>query len=253
MACVVASLWHINWRYATLQDAWNNHERGRMAARTVIFDLDGTLADTSGDLIAAANACFQGLGLGDKLDDKDVFTAFAGGRAMLRLGFSRGHLAWSERDVDTQYPVLLAAYATQIDRQTRIYPGVEAALAELAALDWRMGICTNKPEGLAETLMQRLGLRRYFGALIGADTLPVRKPDPAPYREAVRRVGGLLARSVLVGDTVNDRDTARAAGVPVILVTFGPSGQAVEALSPDGLLHNYADLPRLLDQLVGPD
>ena len=85
-----------------------------------------------------------------------------------------------------------------------------------------------------------------FGALVGADTLPVRKPDPAPFRHAVKLVGGDPARAVLIGDTETDRETARAAGVPSVLVTFGPLGGGVEALSPEALLDHYDDLDRVL-------
>lgn len=219
--------------------------------RTVIFDLDGTLVDTSRDLIAAANACFEAMGAGAMLEaEADAATAFRGGRAMLRLGLARLGRAEAEAEIDRWYPRLLAAYEVGIDRDSRLYPGAMEAVAALSAGGWRVGICTNKPAGLAELLLSRLGVRDAFAALVGADTLPVRKPDPAPYREAVRRAGGDPARSLLIGDTVTDRDTARAAGVPVVLVTFGPGGGEVAALAPDGLLDHYAALPALADRLV---
>lgn len=219
--------------------------------RTVVFDLDGTLADTSADLIAAANTCFRGLGHGDLLDPgADALTAFHGGRAMLRLGFSRlGQV--DEALVDAQYPVLLAAYAEGIDTHTRLYPGAVDAVEALRSAGYATAICTNKPEGLAETLMQRLGVRGLFGSLIGADTLPTRKPDVAPYLAAVRQAGGNAARSLLVGDTETDRLTAAAAGVPCILVSFGPEGAGIARLAPEAMLHSYADLPALADQLLG--
>ena len=218
--------------------------------RTVIFDLDGTLADTSADLIAAANHCFRGLGLGDLLDpEADALTAFHGGRAMLRLGFSRV-AGRDEAEVNRQYPVLLAAYEEGIDRQTRLYPGAAEAVEELRRAGFALGICTNKPEGLAELLMQRLGVRGLFGSLIGADTLPVRKPDPAPYLAAVERAGGEPGRSFLLGDTETDVATARAAGVPVALVTFGPEGRGIARLNPEALLDAYSDLPALAERLV---
>lgn len=218
--------------------------------RTVIFDLDGTLADTSADLIAAANHCFRGLGLGDLLDpEADALTAFHGGRAMLRLGFSRV-AGRDEAEVNRQYPVLLAAYEEGIDRQTRLYPGAAEAVEELRRAGFAIGICTNKPEGLAELLMQRLGVRGLFGSLIGADTLPVRKPDPAPYLAAVERAGGEPGRSFLLGDTETDVATARAAGVPVALVTFGPEGRGIARLNPEALLDAYSDLPALAERLV---
>ena len=219
-----------------------------MDGRTAIFDLDGTLVDTSRDLIAAANACFQAQGVAPPLDPlADAATAFAGGRAMLRLGFARLGRSDAEAEIDRWYPRLLAFYETVIDRDSRPYPGAMEAVDRLRRAGWRVGVCTNKPEALAVLLMERLGMRGAFGALVAADTLPVRKPDPAPYLETVRRVGGDPARSFLLGDTVTDRDTARAAGVPVALVTFGPEGRGIARLAPDALLEAYADLDALAE------
>lgn len=219
--------------------------------KTVIFDLDGTLADTSADLIAAANASFEALGHGAPLDhEADRLTAFHGGRAMLRLGFSRLEGTFGEAAVDHAFPRFLDEYAANIDRETRMYPGAVEAVEALLAGDWRVGVCTNKPEGLAETLLTRLGVRGLFGSLIGADTLPVRKPDPLPYREAVRLAGGDPARSLLIGDTETDVATARAAAVPVVLVAFGPEGPGIERLRPDAMLGHYRDLGDVVDGLV---
>lgn len=218
--------------------------------RTVVFDLDGTLADTSQDLLASANTCFQALGHGDMLDTRDALTAFHGGKAMLRLGFSRLPGPWSEADVDRAYPGLLAAYADVLDRHTTLYPGAIQAVETLRAQGYAVAICTNKPEGLALELLRRLGVLDLFGAMVGADTLAVRKPDPAPYIAAVTRAGGSVARSMLVGDTETDRKTGLAAGVPVALVTFGPEGQGVARLNPEVLLHHYDDLPGIAARLL---
>ncbi len=219
--------------------------------RTVVFDLDGTLADTSGDLICAANACFQALGAADVLDhEADRATAFRGGRAMLRLGFERLNGQVDETEIDEHFPHLLEFYGNNIDRFTKVYPGVEVALEQLAQDGYGLGVCTNKPEGLAETLLQRLGLRPFFGALVGADTLPVRKPDPAPLFEAVGRLGGRPGQSLLVGDTMTDRDCARAANIPCVLVTFGPNGRSVAKLSPDALLNGFDELPDLVPAVL---
>ena len=208
--------------------------------RTVVFDLDGTLADTSADLLAAANACLPGPVLGPG----DALTAFQGGRAMLRLGYQRlGVVGDFERD----FPRFLAAYATGICVQTRLYPGVAAALEALRVQGYATAICTNKPEGLAVELVRQLGIAGLFGALVGADTLPVRKPDAAPYRLAVERVGG--GWSMLVGDTETDRRTGLAAGVPVALVTFGPEGQDVARWQPEALLDHYDDLSGIAARL----
>jgi phosphoglycolate phosphatase len=222
---------------------------GRM--KTVIFDLDGTLADTSGDLIAAANVCFRQMGLGDVLDPgTDAGIALRGGRMMLTRGLERAG-QFSETTVIEYYPVLLEAYAGSIDTHTVMYPGAMDAVEVLKTQGYGVGICTNKPEGLANLLLGRLGILEAFGSMVGADTLPVRKPNPEPLREAARRAGGDPARCILIGDSDTDRNTAKAAGVPSVLVTFGPSGADMAALQPEALLDRYEDLPQVVAQLIG--
>ncbi len=219
--------------------------------RGVIFDLDGTLADTSGDLIAAANACFHDLGLGDLLDPiGDAATALRGGRAMLRLGFSRVD-QHGEEVVDAQYQPLLSHYARAIDRHTVLYPQAMATVRALKAKGYKVAICTNKPEALARQLMVSLGALNEFGALLGADSLAVRKPDPEHLIETARRAGADPNRIVLVGDTATDRDAARNAGVPAILVTFGPGGDDVRALEPEGLIGHFDELEAEVHRLIG--
>ncbi len=218
---------------------------------TVVFDLDGTLADTSGDLLAAANACFRDLGLGDLLGPDDKGAALKGGRSMLRLGFSRVE-GFDETHVDAQYDPLLKAYARDIDRHTFLYEGAMDAVRDLKTSGYKVAICTNKPEGLAETLMTSLGVRHEFGALLGADSLPVRKPDPEHLFETVRRAGGDVDRCLLVGDTATDRDTSKNARRPSILVTFGPSGDDMAALEPEGMIDHYSELMGQVQRLIGP-
>ncbi|MBY4892977.1 HAD hydrolase-like protein [Rhodobacteraceae bacterium N5(2021)] len=219
--------------------------------RTVVFDLDGTLADTAGDLIASANAALAELGHPPQLVmGADDATAFAGGRAMLRLAASRMGIDDAEGLADAGYQPLLEAYGRDIDLHTTLYDGAVAAVDRLRARGDATGICTNKPEGLAVELIERLGLTERFPALIGADTLETRKPDAAPLVETISRLGGNRGMAVLIGDTITDRKTALAAGIPCILVTFGPTGRAVADLNPEGLLEHYDDLERIIDQVL---
>jgi len=218
--------------------------------RTVVFDLDGTLADTSGDLLAAANSCFRGLGLDDLLTVADSGTALKGGRAMLRLGFSRV-TGYGEDEVDRQYQALLDAYALAIDTHTVFYPGAMEAVRALKDDGYVVAICTNKPEALAHTLLTSLGVRDEFAAILGADSLPVRKPDPEHLFETVRRAGGNIDKSVLIGDTVTDRDTSKNAGRPSILVTFGPGDDDVRDLKPEGLIGHFDELHGEVRRLIG--
>ena len=227
----------------------NGRDRG-----TVVFDLDGTLADTAGDLIAAANACLAARGLGRPLDPvADAGIAFHGGRAMLRAGYARApaDMLLPPGAEDEDFPLLLDHYGNCLADTTRLYPGTEAALEALAAAGYALAVCTNKPEALAERLLVALGVRGRFASLVGADTLPVRKPDPRPYAESVARAGGTVARSFLVGDTETDLRTARAAGVRVALVGFGPEGEGIARLGPDAMLEEFAALPGLARDWLG--
>ncbi|MEM9795158.1 MAG: HAD-IA family hydrolase [Pseudomonadota bacterium] len=220
--------------------------------RCVIFDLDGTLCDTSRDLLAAANTALAHLGRDVRLDpeaEADRATALKGGRAMLRLGLSRVG-AVDDAEVDRGYRPLLDAYDAAICRETVFYPGALDAVHRLRDRGDAVGICTNKPEGLARKLMAALEADHLFDSLVGADRLPVRKPDPEHLFEAVRDAAGDRGRTVLIGDTKTDRDTAQRADVPCVLVTFAPGGSEVAALSPEGLLHDYADLDGLVDALL---
>lgn len=221
--------------------------------RTVVFDLDGTLADTSGDLIAAANRAFSEAGHKAPLDaQRDARIAFAGGRAMLRAGFMRLNMGEPTDLIDQLYPRLLDIYEQHIDQYTRLYPGAMDCLEVLSARGWLMAVCTNKPVGLADILLQRLNISQYFAVVLGADSLAVRKPDPEHLIQTVKRAGGSLAHSILIGDTITDRETAQRSGIPCILVGFGPDGAGVEVLRPDAVLQKYGDLPDLLNRMVPP-
>ncbi len=221
--------------------------------RAVIFDLDGTLIDTGADLIAAANTCFRALGHGDLLDPAaDKAIAFRGARAMLRAGLSRVDRL-DDAIVEREYVKLLNHYGDAICVHSTFYPGAVAVADALRARGVVVGIATNKPEGLADKLLRTMGVRDHFGPLVGADTLDVRKPDPRHFWEAVDLAGGDRRRACLVGDTETDRETSRRAGVPSLLVSFGPEGRDVARLRPDALLDHFDDLPDLVDGILVPD
>ena len=221
--------------------------------RGAIFDLDGTLADTSADLLAAANAALgpQGLPLLDLAEDRSF--AGRGGRSMIRRSLAKDgrdpEAAENTVLTDRLYPVLLEAYAQSISVHTRLYDGLEACLDRLVAQGWRIGVCTNKPERLARQLLTDLGCLDRFGALLGADTLPVHKPDPEHMIETCRRIGADPTQSVMIGDTLTDLATARNAGRPCVLTTFGFAADPVETLGPDAIISHYDDLPDLLKEL----
>jgi phosphoglycolate phosphatase len=170
---------------------------------------------------------------------------------MLTLGMTRLGRAADTATIDAYYPVLIEAYGQDIDRHTTLYPGAMAAVRTLKASGYKVAICTNKPEALATQLLGNLGILDDFDAMLGADTLPVRKPDPEHLFETARRAGGVPTQCLLIGDSDTDRKTARNAEVPCVLVTFGPAGGDMAALEPEALLQDYADLPGTVHSLIG--
>jgi len=213
----------------------------------VAFDLDGTLADTAPDLAVALNHSLTALGRPAIPPASVRHLIGHGGRALLRRGLAASGES-TEDLVEQGYPILLEHYAAHICDGTRPFPGIEKALDDIERAGARLAVCTNKPEALTVKLLAALGWRDRFAAMVGGDTLPVRKPDPAPLREAIARAGG--GRAALVGDSIVDAETARAAGVPFVAVSFGFSDRPVEALGADALIDDYGGLIAALERLA---
>ena len=212
----------------------------------VAFDLDGTLADTAPDLAAALNHTLAALGRETVPTESVRHLVGHGAKALLRKGLAATGEA-PEELVEQGFPVFIDYYGRNICEGTRAYPDVEAALDRLVAQGIAVAMCTNKPEGLTHRLLDALGWSSRFEVIVGGDTLPVKKPDPAPLHEAIARAGG--GRAAFVGDSITDADTARAARIPFVAVSFGFSDRPVEALGADAVIDSYADLPEALADL----
>jgi phosphoglycolate phosphatase len=214
---------------------------------TIAFDLDGTLADTGPDLAATLNHVLAALGREPVPVDSVRHLVGHGARALLRRGLAATGEA-SEQLVERGFPIYLDHYAANICVGTRPYPGLEAALDALSARGVALAICTNKQQELTRLLLDALGWSERFQAIVGGDTLPVRKPDPAPLREAIARAGG--GRAAFVGDSITDADTAKAAGIPFVAVSFGFSDRPVEELGADAVIDDYGELVGALERLT---
>ncbi len=212
----------------------------------VAFDLDGTLADTAPDLATSLNHSLQALGRAPIRADHVRQLIGHGARALLRRGLAATGEA-SEDLVSQAYPIFIDHYAANICAGTSIYPQAEAALDALAEANVALALCTNKPEELTHRLLHVLGWSGRFDAVIGGDTLPVRKPDPAPLYEAIARAGG--GRAAFVGDSIVDAETARAAGLPFVAVSFGFSDRPVSELGADAVIDRFSELIPALRRL----
>ena len=210
----------------------------------VAFDLDGTLADTAPDLAAALNHTLERLGRA-AIDPESVRHLVGhGAKSLLRKGLAATGEA-SEELVEQGFPIYLDFYADHICAGTRVYPGLDAAMDTLGERGAALA-----SERLTHLLLDALGWSGRFAAIVGADTTAARKPDPLPLHEAIARAGG--GRAAFVGDSITDADTARAAGVPFVAVSFGFSDRPVEALGADALIDDYAQLIPALERLRAP-
>ena len=210
----------------------------------VAFDLDGTLADTAPDLAAALNHTLVALGRPTVDPDSVRHLVGHGARALLKKALGEDQ----ENLVEQGFPLYLDFYAANICVGTRPYPALEETLDALAARGVKLALCTNKPERLTHLLIDALGWQDRFAAIVGADTLAVRKPDPLPLKEAIARAGG--GRAAYVGDSITDAETARAASVPFVAVSFGFSDRPVEQLGADAVIDSYGELIGVLERLA---
>ncbi|WP_150286686.1 phosphoglycolate phosphatase [Rhabdaerophilum calidifontis] len=216
---------------------------------TLVFDLDGTLAETAPDIMAALNHFLLREGLEPLPLAAARSLVGAGARALIERGFRAAGRPLATADLDRIFAALLDHYLENIAVRSHLFPGVEAALDTLAAAGHRFAICTNKPEPHARALVEALGILPRFAALAGRETFPFCKPDPRHLTETVRQAGGDPARAILIGDSRTDIDTARAAGLPVIGVTFGYSDVPMAELAPDRLIGHFDALPAAIADL----
>lgn len=218
--------------------------------RSAIFDLDGTLAHTAPDLIGAANDLLAEDGLPAMPVSAAESTAGYGAKAIIRKSYELAGRRVTEQRVDELYQPFLVRYAERIADESKLYDGVIDVLDTLAGDGWILAVCTNKPEGLAIALLEKLAVLDRFAALIGADTLPYRKPDPRTLFETIERAGGHHDRAVMIGDTDTDLKTARNAEIPCILTDFGYSQVPVRSLKPDIVVSAFATIPEALVRLT---
>jgi len=222
-----------------------------MAHPTVVYDLDGTLADTAADLMGALNTVLMREGL-PCLPVANAKTMLgAGGRALIVRGFASNGRELPPRKLDALFGDFLAHYNAHIADSTRLYPGVEAALDAFDRAGWRQAVCTNKMEASARLLMRRLGVADRFAFICGQDTFGVGKPDPKPLLGAIAAAGGARALAVMVGDSMTDIRTARAAGLPVIAVDWGYTDMPVVELGPDHVVSSFDELLPASTALLG--
>jgi len=221
-----------------------------MTFRAVLIDLDGTLVDSVPDLASAANAMRVGFGLAPLRED--VIATFVG-KGMENLvhralsGSLEGQ-AGQERFAQA-LQTFRNAYHVVNGEKARIFGGVIEGLQAMKAQGLRIAVVTNKPAEFTGPLLERIGLRAYFDAVISGDSVARKKPDPMPMLHACGLLGVEPVEAVVVGDSMNDASAAKAAGCRVLLVPYGYNeGRDVQAIESDGIVSSLLDAAQWIAQ-----
>ncbi len=213
-----------------------------MPAPTIVYDLDGTLADTAEDLVATLNWLLARERLAPLPVESASSLVGAGARALIKRGFAASGKTLEPRTLETLFVDFLEHYNAHIVVRSRLYPGVDKALHAFARAGWRQAVCTNKIESSARLLITKLGIAERFAFVCGQDTFGIGKPDPMPLLETVAAAGGASQRAIMVGDSGTDILTARAANVRMIAVDFGYTDVPVAELGADRVISHFDQL-----------
>jgi phosphoglycolate phosphatase len=222
-----------------------------MAKPTLVFDLDGTLADTAPDLLASLNHCLALEGI-EPVDPVTLKSYVGhGARVMIERAFTARQRPLAIAKLDGLQAEFLKHYIAEMPGRTVLYPGVPRVMQEFAGLGYALAICTNKLEGMSVRLLEGLGVAGQFAAICGGDTFAYRKPDPRHLIDTITRAGGSASRAVMIGDSRTDIDTAKAAGVPVIAVDFGYSDRHVREFEPSRVISHFDEVTTgLVEELL---
>lgn len=213
----------------------------------VMFDLDGTLVDSALDLTAAVDNMLQALGRAPAGEARVRQWVGNGAPVLVRRALT-GELDPTDEAIGAElfqvaFDLFLAAYSQSNGRYSRLYPGVESLLTHLRQAGVPMAVVTNKPIAFTTPLLKALQIDHYFDQVLGGDSLPVKKPDPLPLLTVLEGFGCAPARGLMLGDSRNDVDAARAAGCPVICVSYGYNhGEPVQRCAPDRVVDSLAEL-----------
>ena len=208
----------------------------------VVFDLDGTLAETAGDLIATLNTILAQEDVPPVAVDQARVLLGSGARALIERGYASAGRSIEKPALERRFREFLAHYEAHICEHSHLYPGVIAALDRLQGAGYALAVCTNKIEAPSVKLLRALGVEGRFAAICGQDTFAMCKPDPRALLLTIDRAGGAAERSVMVGDSVTDIATAKAAAIPVVAVDFGYTDKPVVELGPDRVISHFDQL-----------
>lgn len=213
-----------------------------MAVKAVVFDLDGTLVDTLPDLHSALAVLLEERGLVVPSAAATRAMVGDGARKLVERALLSSSASLSESELDLAHDRFLEIYNAAPCRESRLFANGQATIEQLGRLGLALAVCTNKPQLPTETILKTLGLRAHFGAVVGGDAVPRRKPHPDHLLQVLQGIGTAPEAAVMVGDSKNDLLAARGCGMRCILVDFGYSSEPVATLGADQVISDLAEL-----------
>ena len=217
----------------------------------IIFDLDGTLVDTAPDLLAVADEMLRELHAPPLPRSAGRIAAGQGARAMLTLGLKAGRVPLpSEADWVPLIEEFIRRYEARMTRLSKPFDGIGELLERLAGQGLKLAVCTNKREALARALLEELGLAEHFHAIIGGDSLPQRKPHPAPVQRAAELAGAQPEHSIMLGDSRADMAAARAAASLPVLAAWGYVEEPLADYGAEHTCHSPTEVESLLERIT---
>lgn len=205
--------------------------------RAIIFDLDGTLADTAPDLLASLNYCVKGHGFPIFTLDEIGHLVGQGSIAMIKRAFALHETPLCAPSLQELHCEFLAHYEANISVHSKLYPGTLELLNRLTRDGYTLCVCTNKYESMARKLLTELAIIDRFASITGGDSFEFRKPDARHLTQTLAMANKTLG--IMIGDTITDANAAQNAKMPLILVDFGYSSEPVEALHPDVIISHF--------------
>lgn len=217
----------------------------RFKARRIVFDLDGTLVDTAPDLCRAMNHVLGEVGRPAVPVEQVRHMVGQGARKLIERGLQATGGLGPDIEIERLIAVFLDHYGANIAAASRPFDGAVALLERLSAQGAVLGLCTNKPQALAEALMSELRLDGFFASMVGGDALAQRKPHPMHLGRVLSDLGD--GPAVMIGDTATDVGAARNAAVPVFLAAFGYSAEPAVSLGGDAVFADFHELDTWLE------
>lgn len=215
----------------------------------IIFDLDGTLANTAPDLLGTLNRITKPYDLSEMGMNEFGQIIGHGAKAMIKRAFNLNDKPLDVETLEALFESFLVDYSANIANETTLFEGVLAAMDKLANKSFEFALCTNKTEAMARLLLEELGVTAHFKSITGGDTFEFRKPDARHLIKTAELAGHDISKAIMIGDSATDINAALNAKISSVAVTFGYSDEPIESLGATRIINHFSELPTAIESI----